>query len=375
MPYSNCSIFTIAPYRLFPTISGGPTGIIHLHNYIAKLCPDHIISTVDNAPAPEYSFDLHNVFTVSPKRYIPFYQQSELVRIAKTYDCNHIICEHPYMAISAMWLARKLKVPWYIRSHNIESERFRTLGKKWWRLLFEYEKFAMRRSNGVFFISGEDAAWAMNNYSLPKSKSHFVPYGTNFKEVPEGHEEARTQIANELNIDPDKPWLYFLGALDYYPNTQAVSFILDEIVPRLNNAGIMYELLFAGKGLPETLQQQIEQIQQTRYLGFLPSLNNFIKGCDILLNPLILGGGTKSKAVEALGYGKTVISTLSGSAGILKEVCGNSLLVSPDNDWDAFTGNIIKAIEATDVNTPKSFYDFYYWGNIAKQVMEILNDE
>src|SRR6185437_15233220 len=106
-----------------------------------------------------------------------------------------------------------------------------------------------------------------------------------------------------------------------------------------------------------------------------PSLNNFIKGCDILLNPLILGGGTKSKAVEALGYGKTVISTLSGSAGILKEVCGNSLLVSPDNDWDAFTGNIIKAIEATDVNTPKSFYDFYYWGNIAKQVMEILNDE
>jgi len=374
MPYNSCSLFTIAPYRLLPTTTGGTTSIVYFHSYISKLCPDHIVSTVDNAPAAEYSFDMHDVFPTSPKRYIPFYQYSELVRIAKTYDCTHIICEHPYMAISAMSLARKLKVPWFIRSHNIESERFRTLNKKWWRILFEYEKFAMRHSNGVLFVAGEDAAWAMNNYRLPKNKCHFVPYGTIFKEAPEGHQEARLQVAAELNIDPDKPWLYFLGALDYYPNIQAVSFILNEIVPRLNNRGIAYELLFAGKSLPETLQRQIAQMPQAKYLGFLPSLNNFIKGCDILLNPLILGGGIKTKAVEALGYGKTVVSTLSGSAGILKRVCGESLLISPDNDWDAFTNDIIKAIDARNISTPKSFYDFYYWGNIASQVLDILNN-
>ena len=42
------------------------------------------------------------------------------------------------------------------------------------------------------------------------------------------------------------------------------------------------------------------------------------------------------------------------------------ILVTEDHDWDAFTDSIIHAIN-NPVDTPPSFYEMYYWGNIAKK--------
>jgi glycosyltransferase involved in cell wall biosynthesis len=370
MTAGEINILSIAPYVFLPLKNGGHQAIAKLHHHIGLHGNDHIVSTDNNADS-NFSFKLHKIFPNKKYRYLPGYGVKDMLRIAHEIHCTHIICEHPYMAVSAMTVANKLGVPWYIRSHNIESQRFKDLGKPWWPILAKYERYAMQQANGIFFITQEDADWAAEHYDLPKEKCHLVLFGCDLQAVPQGHYEAKKQLAGELKISADVPWLYFLGALDYPPNGQAVRYIVDEIQPRLKKAGVVHEILIAGKGLDASLQQQITGTSNIQTLGFVQDLEVFLNGCDIMLNPVLKGGGIKTKAVEALGYNKTVISSASGAAGLIPALCGDKLLLAGDNDWDSFAEKVIQAIN-NPAETPSSFYDAYYHGAIAEKVISIM---
>ncbi|RYE24995.1 MAG: glycosyltransferase [Sphingobacteriales bacterium] len=367
----NCSILCIAPYRMIPFTSGGPIGILQLHHYISKICPDHIVGTENNENSDKYAFDLHRVLPNATTRYVPFVTFKTILNIARRFDSTAIICEHPYMAPVAMMVAKKMRIPWFIRSHNIESERFRGIGKKWWKMMFYFEQFAMNKANGVLFITPQDADWAAKRYKLPAHKCHFVPFGTKFTKQPTPRPNAKQLLAESLNIDAAKPLLYFLGALDYEPNIRAVRSILDDVLPRLEKTGNPYEVVIAGKALPEDLQGRIAATDHIQYAGYVQDLELFLEGCDIMLNPMLVGGGIKSKAVEGLSYGKKIVSTDNGAYGLLPEICGNGLYISNDNDWDGFVANILKAID-TPSATPDSFYKFYHWSHIAQMAIDIV---
>lgn len=372
MPQEPCNILTLAPYRFLPARTGGHIGIFAMHEALGKICGDHVVGTVDNAPTEPTSFQLHKLFVTGTKRYFPFSYVSEITDIARENNVQAIICEHPYMAPKAIAVAKKLGIPWYLRSHNIESERFRTLGKSWWKIMFRYERFAMRQSNGVLMVAPEDVDWAIKNYKLPAEKCYYIPFGTDLNSRPQGRDEARRELAATFQLDPAKTWLYFLGALDYFPNEQAVSFIVDEILPRLEKQGEDFQILIGGKGLSQALQDRIKAKGDIiKYVGFIPVLDSFLKGMDIMLNPVQLGGGVKTKAVEALGYNKFVVSSFSGAAGILAEVTGDNLIIVPDNDWDAFAVATRKAFSQVP-QIPQAFYETYYWGSIAGKVKSIL---
>lgn len=368
---ASCKILSIAPYHILPVDSGGRAAIVTLHDAIGKICEDHIVSTTRNADNTRYSFNLHKLFADKPSRYFPHAGLNELTKLAKQYSITHIICEHPYMALTANKLARKLKLPWYMRSHNIESERFRTIGKKWWPILRSYEQFAMRKANGVFFITPEDAEWAQQNFGLPKSKCHTIPFGTILNSPPENQANDKAILATQLKIDSTAPWLYFLGALAYQPNYDAVNYILHHILPALEAKGQAYQILIAGQGLPDDIKQQIQQTKNIHYLGFVDDLKQFINANDVMLNPVLTGGGIKTKAVEALGYNKTVVSSKSGAAGLITDVCGDKLLIAEDNDWEQFADLTIDATN-NRAEIPTSFYDTYNNDKIAKKVINIL---
>ncbi len=362
------SILSIAPYKIIPPSSGGQLAITKLHHYIGGLCKDIIVSTETNADQ-QYNFQLYKVFPDKPNRYFPGFGLNKIIKIAEEHNVTHIICEHPYMSFTAIALAEKLHVPWFMRSHNIESERFRALGKKWWPILRRYERYAMRKADGILFITEEDAVWAAEHFSIEKGKCYTIPFGTDKQAVPVKDHSIKTQLAETFSINPDVPWLYFLGALDYQPNEEAVQYIIHEVMPKLSDTN--YEVLIAGRGLSETLQNTISNTERIQYVGFVPDLNDFLLACDIMLNPVMKGGGIKTKAVEALGYNNTVISSESGAAGLTRAVCGEKLMVTTDHDWGAFANAILKAMNQ-DIDTPTAFYKEYYHGNVAQNVLDIL---
>ena len=368
-----CSLLSLAPYRILPATTGGHWGIVSMHNALGKLCQDHVAGTTDNGPEDACSFMLHRVFPPSPKRYLPGFGLAALSGIARRYDVTHLFCDHPYMAPTAIALSRNLGIPWFLRAHNIEALRFQQLGKPWWRLLHAYEGFAMRRANGIFFISAEDRNEGIKRYKLRPDVCHIAPYGTTLDKPPE-RLHAKETVAQQLHLDTNIPWLYFIGVQSYKPNADAVSWIAEEIAPRLQKAGFKCHILIGGKGLPERIQSAIRSTNGlVQYTGFIDNLDTFLKGCDVMLNPVLAGGGIKTKAVEALGYNKMVVSTVHGAAGIDPAVCGANLLITPDADWDAFAAGCIKAAQQKP-DIPPAFYGRYNWDAIAGHVISVMSE-
>jgi glycosyltransferase involved in cell wall biosynthesis len=372
MPWRSCRLLSIAPYRVLPATTGGHWGIVAMHDALGRLCQDHVLGTADNGPADDKSFELHRIFPASPRRYLPGFGWRKAKGIARRYDVTHIFCDHPYMAPLAMLLSRRLKLPWALRCHNIEAERFRHLGRWWWRILRLYERFAMRAADVIFFITPEDCARAMSLYDLEEGKCQLAPYGTPLRAAPIPHDAPKEQLAAELGLNPGIPWLYFLGVHSYAPNAEAVRHILDEVYPRLKVAGLHCEILIAGKGLSDELKADIAATNGgIRTLGFVNDLEVFLNACGVMLNPMLSGGGIKTKAVEALAYNKIVVSTANGAAGLLPGACGANLLIAPDGDWDAFAACVLQAVEQRPA-IPQAFYDYYNWEAIARHVLQTL---
>lgn len=366
------TILSIAPYKILPPTTGGQMAITQLHNALAGICRDIVVSTDNNDEDAAHEFAFHKIFKNKSSRYIPYTGYSIMKDIVRENRAEAIICEHPYMALTALRLSQQLKIPWFMRSHNIESQRFKGLGKSWWQVLEWYEQYGMMKANGVFFITPEDAKWAAKHFAIQPDRCHVIPFGTPLHDAPKPAQTLKTSARKALGIEDDNiPVLYFLGALDYAPNADAVAFILDEIIPRLNAYNKPYRILVAGKGLAPALQKKVETTGNIQYTGFIDNLDNFLNACDIMLNPVLTGGGIKTKAIEALAYNKHVISTQSGAAGIIPTACGDNLYLAEDGDWDTFTENIIAAMDIQPA-VPASFYDTYNSENIARKVLSII---
>lgn len=337
-----------------------------MHQHLGKVCEDHVAGTSNNGADTDWAFHLHPVLSPKPSRYMPFAHSAALVKLGKQHNCSAVWCEHPYMAPTASRVAKRLGVRWYLRSHNIESARFRELGKKWWPLMTRFEGWAMRAAAGTYFVTAEDADWAIKHYKLSREKAHLAPYGTPLEAAPAADSGAKAKVAAEFGLDASKSWFYFLGAMDYEPNAHAVRLILDEVLPRIGDNAL---ILLAGKGLSEELQKRVaETAGKARYLGFLPNLHRFLLAQDVMLNPVLLGGGIKTKAVEALAYGKPVVSTASGAAGLMREACGAALYTLPDGDWNSFAA-AAKEAAMRKPSVPPSFYRAYHWGAIAEEIV------
>ena len=133
-----------------------------------------------------------------------------------------------------------------------------------------------------------------------------------------------------------------------------------------------YKIIICGNKLPSAYNGLFDYKEKNIiYAGFVDDINLYFKGADIFINPVIDGGGIKTKLVEALGYNCTVISTKSGAIGIPVEITDDKLNIVPDEDWKSFATAVMNT--NSTVQTPDTFFEHFYWGNIAGKAAEIIN--
>ena len=301
-------------------------------------------------------------------RYADISILSKIIRIIQERKIECIITEHPYMAWIGMYVRKRTGIAWYVRSHNIEFLRFKGLNKWWWKILMHYEKWAYIHADKVFFITQEDADFAIKNIAVDHDKAALLPYGIEINKLPDNKSFFKKRICIKHNIPEEHLILFFNGALDYPPNYEALKVITDQINPLLIKQSTPYTIIICGRGLPQRYQNLEKYIDyHIVYAGFVDTIEPYLLAADIFLNPVQGGGGIKTKIVEAIGYDQTVISFFAGSVGINKEVCGEKLHIVPDGNVQAFFDAILKTFTATSHTAPE-YYEYYYWGNIVKRI-------
>ncbi|MBK7589270.1 MAG: glycosyltransferase family 4 protein [Bacteroidetes bacterium] len=365
-------ILAIIPYQVFPAIMGGQKGIALFYKYLSRLVSLTAFTTQNNRPEP--GLQIINTLSNAVFRYVNPFNYFTIRKHARECQATHLLFEHPYFA----WLIWLFKIgsPYHIivHSHNIESERFKSIGKWWWKILWYYERAAYKSAHQVWFKTPEDKQYATIHYGVREEACHIISYGIEAVALPTNAElnEARETLLSQYSIAPNDILILFNGTLSYKPNLDALKAIIEKINPYLLQTSLSYKMLICGKNLPDTFNQLLDyKHQHIIYCGFVDDIDLYFKGCDVFLNPLQDGGGIKTKLVEALGFGKVSISSQNGAIGVDAAYTGGRLTIVADKDWRAYSDAIVKHHQPIN-NDNAAFYKHFSWHSIATKAVEAM---
>ena len=129
--------------------------------------------------------------------------------------------------------------------------------------------------------------------------------------------------AGEIVPDRDDMRMIYTGSVTYHANLDAVTWFSQEVLPEVRRRVPGAHLMVTGRddGGPT--------FDGVTYTGLVDDIRPLVAGSAISVVPLRVGGGTRSKILEALALGAAVVSTSKGAEG-LDLVAGRDLLVADD---------------------------------------------
>lgn len=118
----------------------------------------------------------------------------------------------------------------------------------------------------------------------------------------------------------------FTGAMNYYPNIDAVLFFAHSCWP-LIQAHIPGVSWFIVGRHPPVEVRQLARLPGVTVTGGVPDVRPYLAEAELAIAPLRTGSGTRLKILEALAMSKAVVSTSIGCEGLSVEP-GKHLLVA-----------------------------------------------
>lgn len=137
--------------------------------------------------------------------------------------------------------------------------------------------------------------------------------------------------------------MVFIGNFEHPPNADAVRYLCDEIVPRLD-ADLLAEhpLLIGGNHLGPELHEHMHGVPGVRVVGWVPSVLPYIERARVSAIPLLYGAGTKRKMIQTLMVGTPAVTTRIGAEGLALEDGTHVLLAEEPEAFAAKVARLLR---------------------------------
>lgn len=122
------------------------------------------------------------------------------------------------------------------------------------------------------------------------------------------------------------PRILMLADYRYEPNAEAADWLAREVFPLVAAELPAARLDFAGRGLPAG----VARADGVRELGFVDDLAATYAGASVIAVPLLRGGGSPLKFIEALSYARPVVATTHAAALLEGAVAGEHFLAAAE---------------------------------------------
>ena len=203
-----------------------------------------------------------------------------------------------------------------------------------------FEQYVWQKVNAIVAVT-EDDANVINGY-LKHRKSKVVTNGYN-------HSLDLDDGSLPATLNKDNFNILYVGNFDYYPNEDAASFLVLEILPIIKNQISNFKLYLVGNiGMSNVERLASDQVVVT---GRVDNLASFYKNADIVVCPLRFGGGIKTKILEALQYDKAIIISPIGLQGI--QIPDKSPFILASDKYE-FASAIITVFKQPEIIKEKS---------------------
>jgi polysaccharide biosynthesis protein PslH len=361
-------ILSIVWYKVLPPVFGGQKGIALFNQYLSKHIPLVCLCSGNNEPAGPVPYKIIPGLPIGKMQFInPFYWNI-IKSVAKKEQVSHIILEHPYHAIGAYLAKKATGATLILHAHNIESERYRQMGKWWWRLLRSYEKWIHQKADCILFKTETERDYAINKFHLPAGRCLVIPYGIEKKEMP-GRLAAGQLIRQRHGINSEEKILLFAGTLDYAPNAKAVECIFSQLLPVLADTDSRYRIIICGRNrYPE--YHYLQQLSHPSVImaGEVKDIDFYFAAADAFINTVQLGGGIQTKNIDALNHHCNLVCFENILDAKTYQVAPGKIFPAATGDWPAFAEQIKRAAGHPGP-TPASFFDYYEWPIIVGRLV------
>jgi polysaccharide biosynthesis protein PslH len=205
--------------------------------------------------------------------------------------------------------------PATLNHHNIESHLFtrrsqteRGTFQRWYfaregRLLRQAEFAAMSRFPTQITCSDLDSERLRE--IEPKVRIECVPNGVDvdyFKPSP-----GEVEKPNSFT---------FIGTLNWHPNSDAMIFFLRDVWPQLRKEIPDATIDIVGANAPAALVELAARSPGATMHGFVPDVRPYLARAAVFVCPIMDGGGTKLKVLDAFASGKAVLAHPIAMEGI-----------------------------------------------------------
>lgn len=195
-----------------------------------------------------------------------------------------------------------------------------------------------------------------------KPKMTFIPTGIDV-----------TKNLSTQNADLEYPSLFHIGALDWFPNQEAVKWLLENVWPNLHKQFPELKFYIAGRRPPKWLEAI--DIEGVEVVGEVEDAAAFMKSKAIMPVPLFSGSGMRVKIVEAMMLSKAVVSTNIGIEGIIYENGKDVLIANTAKEFiDAISLliNDKNIFDSICLNAQQSARENYSHKSLTKKLNDFL---
>jgi glycosyltransferase involved in cell wall biosynthesis len=132
--------------------------------------------------------------------------------------------------------------------------------------------------------------------------------------VVENGVDIRAYVPNPGAVEPNT--LVWVGGFHHHSNCEAVRYFLEDVYPLIKQQNASSRFCAVGGGAPNWLLGLAANDSSVVLTGYVEDPLPYIQRAAVFVAPILSGGGTKLKVLEAMAIGKAIVSTSIGVEGI-----------------------------------------------------------
>ncbi len=203
-------------------------------------------------------------------------------------------------------------------THNVEAEIFarhageaRDWARRWmWssqqRKMARFEARALGGFDRVVAVSERDARFFREQYAVRHVEA-----------IPTGVDLGFFSWQAPSPVDATHPpTAVFTGSMDWTANIDGVGFFIEHVWPKVLSRRPDARFVVVGRNPPVSLRAAARHVGGVSFTGFVDDVRPHVHAAHAFVIPLLVGGGTRIKAFEAMAMGCPVVSTSLGMEGL-----------------------------------------------------------
>jgi len=155
----------------------------------------------------------------------------------------------------------------------------------------------------------------------PAAHVHVVANGTDIRYFVPQPKEAKPNT------------LVFAGSLRWYPNVSALRFFRDRVWPQLKTQVPGLECILAGKNPVPEIEDWAKSDAAITLVPNPVDIRPWIAKGTVFICPVIDGGGTRLKLLDAMSSGKAIVSTKVGAEGLGIENGTQAMIAESEDEF------------------------------------------